>query len=352
MSFEKINNRILPLDGDAMEAAWNQWNSICKPIGSLGVLEDIVVQIAGITGTAFYDISRRIVLAFCADNGVVAEGVTQCGQEVTLLVAENMGRYASSVCQMARIANTNVMPIDMGMNAPGERVLDRHIARGSGNIAHGPAMTYEQAVQAIEVGIDMVGQVKEQGYGLVVTGEMGIGNTTTTTAVACALLGLDPVEVTGIGSGLSEEGMRCKVGAIQSALEVNKPDPNDALDVLAKVGGFDLAGIAGAFIGGALHRVPVMVDGVVSAVGALIAARLCPACRPFMIFSHASAEPVFKQIVEELDGKPIIYAGMRLGEGTGAVCLIPMIDMALSLYSQGTSFDAIGVEAYDTELVK
>lgn len=350
MAFDDLCQNIRPLDEKSMEEAWDVWNSVAKPIGSLGRLEEIIVHLAGIYETPRVNMKGKVIVPFCADNGVVCEGVTQTGQEVTGLVAANMGRGKSSVCVMGRVAGATAMPVDMGMIAPVEGVVDRHIARGSDNIACGPAMTLDQAEKAVRVGVDIVRQLKEEGCGVIVTGEMGIGNTTTSAAVACALLGLDPSYAVGRGAGLSNEGLEKKIDAVTRALHINQPNPQDALDVLAKVGGFDIAGIAGAFIGGAIYRVPVLVDGFISAVGALVASRLCPGCRPFMIFSHISAEPAFTAVMEALGGDPVISAGMRLGEGTGAVCLLPMIQMALDVYSCGTSFDGLGIDAYEVDL--
>lgn len=352
MELAKALESIRPLDEDAMRRAREHWDSIAKPVGSLGALEELVVRIAGIAGSPLVDIRRRCVVAFCADNGVVAEGVTQTGQEVTRLVARNMAQLSSSVCHMAKAANIDVMPIDIGMAQPVPEVRDMSIARGTRNMTQGPAMTREQATAAVEVGIALAGELKAQGYGLLLAGEMGIGNTTTSSAVASVLLGEDPAAMTGRGAGLSDEGLARKLGAIQRAIELNRPDPADALDVLAKVGGFDIAGMAGLYIGGALHRVPVLVDGFISAVAALAAQRLCPACAPFMIATHASAEPAFERVMRAAQLQPLIYAGMRLGEGTGAACLVPLLDMALALYAQGSSFDELGMDAYDPALVE
>ncbi len=350
MNFDEINARILPYDEAAAARAVAQWNSIAKPIGSLGELEADVVRIAGITSSEKIDISRRAVLAFCADNGVVAQGVTQAGQEVTGLVASNMARNCSSVCQMAKPALARVFPVDVGIVSPVEGIIDKNVMRGTHDMTQGPAMSREQAALAVQAGIDMVHELACDGYGIVVTGEMGIGNTTSSSALASVLLGADPQVVTGKGAGLSDEGLARKVDAIKRAIEVNKPNSSDALDALAKVGGLDIAGMTGAFIGGALERVPVVIDGFVSLTAALVAVRLCPACRPFMLASHASAEPATTMLVKELGLDPVIHAGMRLGEGTGGVCLLPLLDMALMLYN-GTTFASTGMDAYDEELV-
>ena len=340
------------LDERAMRNAQEQWNSVAKPIGSLGVLEELVIRIAGITGNPQVDISKRGVVAFCADNGVVAEGVTQTGQEITRLVARTMAQHSSSVCVMGSCAGIDVIPIDIGMAEGIPEVRDMSIARGTNNIATGPAMTRAQAVLALETGIALAGELKDAGYGLLLTGEMGIGNTTTSSAVASVLLGEPPQTMTGRGAGLSDEGLARKLDAIERAIALNQPNPDDALDVLAKLGGFDIAGMAGLFIGGALHRVPVLVDGFISAVAALVAQRICPECAPFMIASHASAEPAFDCVMQAAKLKPLIFAEMRLGEGTGAVCLVPLLDMALAVYGQASSFEQLGMEAYDASLVE
>jgi len=225
-------------------------------------------------------------------------------------------------------------------------VLDRRVGNGTGDITLGPAMTGEQAEQAVLTGVALARELKEQGVGLLATGEMGIGNTTTSSAVACVLLDRPVQEMTGRGAGLSDEGLRRKIRAIETAIELNRPDPADPLDVLAKVGGFDIAGMCGIFLGGALYRVPVMMDGFISTVAALCALRLCPGAGKAMFASHVSAEPAGRLILDALGKGPLITAGMRLGEGTGAVAAIPLLDMALSLYADGTTFDGTGIEAY------
>lgn len=215
----------------------------------------------------------------CADNGVVAERVTQCGSEVTALVAENIARGHSSICRMASVARAEVIPVDIGMVTPVQvpGLLDRRIAAGTGNIAVGPAMSRRQAVDAIGVGMDMVRILKEQGCSMLAAGENGIGNTTTSRALSPVLLRRPAAEVTGRGAGLSDDGLARKIAAIEKAVSRNRPDPDDALDVLQKLGGFDIAGMAGVFLGGAVYRVPVLIDGFISAISALTAVRLCPA---------------------------------------------------------------------------
>lgn len=348
MDFAELNKRIVQPDPEITAKSRARWLSRAIPIGSLGLLEEAVIRIAGIIGTPDVRIDKRAVIVMCADNGVVSEGVTQCGSEITALVAGNIARGNSSVCRMARIAHAAVFPIDIGMINPvgATGILDRRIAAGTCNIAAGPAMTRVQAEQAIEVGIDLVRQLKEQGYTMLATGEMGIGNTTTSSAVASVLLGRPAEEVTGRGAGLSDAALKRKIEVIKQAINCNNPDPADALDVLHKLGGFDIAGMAGIFIGGAIYRIPVLVDGFISAVSALTARNLCPACAPYMMASHVSAEPAGRMALDALSLTPIITAGMRLGEGTGAVCAWPLLDMALAVYNDMSTFSDIGMAAY------
>ena len=252
---------------------------------------------------------------------------------------------------MAQTVNADAVSVDMGMMTPSDvpGVIDRCIARGTGDISLGPAMSREQALTAIKIGVDLVAQMKADGYKILATGEMGIGNTTTSSAMAAAFLGLPVETVTGRGAGLSNAGLARKCAAIERALAVNEPDANDALDVLSKLGGFDIAGLVGLFIGGAVHRAPIVIDGFISALAAYTAARLCPACTCAMLPSHVSAEPAARMLFDELGIEPIIHAGLRLGEGTGAVLLFPLLDAALALYN-GTTFDDTGIEAYEVDL--
>lgn len=339
---------IAPLDETARAAAHARWASCAHPLGGLGVLETVLEDIAALTGSPEISLTPRAVLVLCADNGVVAQGVTQTGSEVTGVIARGLAQGTTSVCRMAAVANCRVVPVDMGIkdfgSVPG--VLNRRVGNGTQDITQGPAMTRAQAEQAIQTGIDLVAEEKERGSKLLATGEMGIGNTTTTSAVAAALLGLSPDMVTGRGAGLSDEGLRRKRNAIEKALRVNVPDPGNPLDVLSKVGGFDLAGLCGVFLGGAIHRVPVLVDGVVSAAAALCAVRLAPAAAQAVIATHLPAEPAGRLLLEALGKRPFITAELRLGEGTGAVAAIPLLDMARAVYAEGGSFEACGIPAY------
>ena len=348
MTLEEVIQAIVPADQGAMDRAKARWDSIAKPLGSLGALEDAVVRIAGMTGSPDVELSPRAVVVMCADHGVVARGVTQTGQEVTAIVAENMSSGDTSVCAMARAANARVVPVDVGVARPlaGERVVQRNIRRGTADMTLGPAMTRSEAERAVLVGVEVAQGLCARGINLLATGEMGIGNTTTSSAIAAVLLDRPVEDMTGRGAGLSSEGLQRKIAAIRTAISVNQPDPADALDVLHKVGGLDIAGLAGVFLGGALCHVPVLVDGFISSVAALVAARLCPACKDYMLGSHASEEPASKLVLDQLGLRPFLYAGMRLGEGTGAVAVMPLLDMGLAVYREMATFEDTNIEAY------
>ena len=276
MTLEETLQKIHPLDEKAMEISRKRWDSIAKPLHSLGKMEDLVVQIAGITGSPDMNLKKRALVAMCADNGVVEEGVTQTGQEVTAIVAENFLTGDTSACTMCRQCGTDVYPVDVGMAVDTKVPTDLKVAMGTRNMVKEPAMTREETVKGIEAGIEMVSRLKAKGYGLLATGEMGIGNTTTSSAVASVLLDRPVEEMTGRGAGLSSDGLNRKITAIKKAIDKHQPDPKDAIDVLAKVGGLDIAGMAGVFIGGAAFGVPVVIDGFISCVAALIAQRICP----------------------------------------------------------------------------
>ena len=339
---------IAPPDERARADAHARWAACAHPLGSLGVLETILEDIVALTGSADISLTPRTLLVLCADNGVVAQGVTQTGSNVTGVIARGLAQGTTSVCRMANLANCRVVPVDMGVKdfEPVPGVVDRRVGNGTGDITQGPAMTRTQAEQAIQTGINLVAEEKARGARLLATGEMGIGNTTTTSAVTAVLLGLPPDEVTGRGAGLSDEGLHRKRNAVAKALRVNAPDPGDPIDVLSKVGGFDIAGLCGVFLGGAIHRVPVLVDGAISALAALCAVRLAPAASQAVIATHLSAEPVGRLLLQAMGKRPFITADMRLGEGTGAVAAIPLLDMARAVYAESSSFENCGIPAY------
>lgn len=337
---------IEPADQAAYAACQAQLNQIAKPLGSLGKLETLLCRAAAASGTAQIDVGKKCVLVFCADNGVVAQGVAQSGSEVTGAIARSLAAGTTSVSVMAQACGADVYPVDMGMLQPVPGVMDCRLGSGTGDISLGPAMSRQTAQQAVWTGMELVRKRVEEGYRVIATGEAGIGNTTTSSAVASVLLRQPVDRVTGRGSGLSDAGLVHKQQIIARALEVNRPDPQDPLDVLAKVGGFDLAAMTGAFLGGAAFHVPVVIDGLISSVAALCAVRMCPAAGTYLLASHVSAEPAGKLLMEELGLSAPLHADMRLGEGTGAVALFPLLDLAAAVYHRAARFEQIQVEAY------
>lgn len=345
----EIIRQIEPADRASRRAAKNRWMQVGKPLFSLGKLEEAVSSIAGMKGTADYELTKKGLLIFCADNGVVREGVTQTGQEVTALVAENFTRHQASVCMMAEVAGVDLFPVDIGMavDVPSVTRPGDKIARGTKDFALEPAMTRGEAVQAVLTGIRLVKEKKEAGYDILATGEMGIGNTTTSSAVAAVLLGESVEAVTGRGAGLSTDGLERKRAVIRQGLERHQPDPLDVPDVLSKVGGLDIAGLAGVFLGGALSHIPVVIDGFISATAALCAARMAPLAADYMLPSHSPKEPGGKLLLNALHLSPFIDCGMCLGEGSGAVAVMPLLDMGLSVYRRMPTFEEIKVEQYE-----
>lgn len=344
-----MKNYISSMPDKAAEAeAQARWDGVAKPLNSLGAMEKMIGQIAGIQGTADVEIAPRCALVFCGDHGVVEEGVSQSGSEVTALVAKSVAEGNANINLMARAAHADVFAVDMGMarDVDHPEIIVSKEAYGTENMTRGPAMTRNQAERAVWRGADLVGEMKDKGYRMIATGEMGIGNTTASSALACAVLNMPVRALTGRGAGLSDEGLNRKIRAIERALEVNRPDAEDAMDVLAKVGGYEIAGMTGAFLGGMIHRVPIVIDGVISAISALLAVKICPAAKKFMLPSHQSKEPAGRLIMDALGLEPVVHAGMALGEGTGAVMLFPLLDMALNVYRGTHTFDDLGMEAY------
>ncbi|MCI9059146.1 MAG: nicotinate-nucleotide--dimethylbenzimidazole phosphoribosyltransferase [Lachnospiraceae bacterium] len=346
MKLEECLKKIQPLDERAGRICEKRWDSIAKPLKSLGKLESSLIQIAGIQGTERIQLGKKALVIMCADNGVVAEGVTQTGQEVTAIVAENFLDVKSCAAIMCKDTGTDIFPIDIGMAVDTPRVEKRKIAYGTKNMAVKPAMTREEAVRAIEVGIGLACELKEKGYHMIATGEMGIGNTTTSSAVASVLMEKPVEEVTGKGAGLTTEGLERKIQVIKNAVKKHQPNRNDPVDVLAKVGGFDLAGLAGIYLGGAACRMPVVIDGFISGVAALLAVKLCPQAGDYIIASHVSKEPAGAMVLEAIGKAPSLMCDMCLGEGTGAVAFFPLLDMSLHIYEKMSTFSQIEIEDY------
>ena len=337
------------LNDEAMSLARQRWDTLAKPLDSLGELENIICKISGMVGTSEIDISKKCVLVMCADNGIVKENVTQTDSSITYLVAKNMSDGTSNINLMSSICNAKVFVVDIGMDVNVEKglnIIDRKISYGTKNFLEEPSMSIDETIKAIIYGIELVKTLQYKGYNIIATGEMGIGNTTTSSAIASVLLGLPVEMVTGKGAGLSNQGLLHKMEVIKKGISRRKPIVDDPLDTLSKVGGLDIASMVGIFLGGAIYRVPIVIDGFISSISALISARLCPNSVEFMIASHMSEEPASKMIMQELKLSPIVYANMHLGEGTGAVSIFPMLDMAMKVYNSNRTFENIGMEAY------
>lgn len=332
-----------------MAKARARLDALAKPLSSLGMLEDMIARLAGIYGTDDVPQLNGCALVFCADNGVVAEGVTQTDATVTAMMARKLAEGRGSVTAMARSVGAAAMVIDVGMlhDVSHPALIDRRVARGTGNIALEPAMSRGQAEQAIRVGIDMVGEAARRGHNIIFTGEMGIGNTTTSSALASVLLGMPVDEVTGRGAGLSNEGLIRKRDVIARAIALHRPVADDPLDALSKLGGFDIAAMCGCFLGGLQCRVPVVIDGVISGIAALLAARMQPESREVMFASHQTREPAGRRILSELGLSAVIHADMALGEGTGAVMLLPLLSMGLAVYRQNTTMADLSMAQYE-----
>ena len=325
------------------------WDRIAKPLDGMGRFESLTAQIGAILGTEEIDIAKKAVIIMCADNGIVAEGVSQSGQEVTAAVASQMGRGGSSVGKMAAMIGADTIPIDIGINSresiPG--VLDRKIRRGTRNFRREPAMTREETARAIDTGIEAVAVCKGKGYRILATGEMGIGNTTTSSAVTAALLRCNAEKVTGRGAGLCEEKLQQKRRIVMEAIEKYELYDAGPFRVLETVGGLDIAGLVGVCIGGAVYHLPVILDGVISMAAALLAERLVPGTRKYLIPSHKGKEPAVEMLTKALGMEPVIEGELALGEGTGAVMMMSLLDMALCVYHGGTLFSDIKVKQYE-----
>lgn len=340
--------QIVPTDKKYAELAQKHWDSIAKPLRSFGWLEVFWNRIAAVQKTEFPDISERAVVVMCADNGVVAEGVTQTDRSVTAVCTEAIACGRSNINVLADTFGAKVYAVDIGVaqELTCEKVISRKIAFGSDNIAAGPAMSKDNVKKAVSVGMDMVRELSEKGVKLIVTGEMGIGNTTPTSAISSVLLGLPPEKVTGRGAGLTSEGLLRKVEVIRRAIAVNSPYSDAPTELISKLGSFEIAGMTGLFLGGAVYGVTVIIDGVISAVSAVLASIFSPESVDYMLAGHVSAEPSGKLLLERLGLHAIIDGGLRLGEGTGGILLLPLLDGAASIYNRSHHFDGAGIERY------
>ena len=341
--------KIEPPDQAVYKEVLGNWDALAKPLDGMGEFEELFARIGAIRRDPALDISRKAVVVMCADNGIVEEKISQSGQDVTLAVAKSMARKASSVGRMAMTAGVDTIPVDIGINSDEsvKGLLQRKVRMGTRNFAKEPAMTRAETLEAIAAGIEIVRGCKADGCRIIATGEMGIGNTTTSAAMAAAMLRCNVATVTGRGAGINDSGLERKIRVIESAIEKYDLYNKDTFEILMTVGGLDIAGLVGVCIGGALYHIPVVLDGVISMVSALAAGRLLSGVTDFIIPSHEGREPAVALLCEALSVRPVIRASLALGEGTGAVMMFALLDMALSVYKGRTTFDDISVSQYE-----
>jgi nicotinate-nucleotide--dimethylbenzimidazole phosphoribosyltransferase len=322
-----------------------------KPQGALGRLEELACRLAAARGSALPQVARKIIVVMAADHGVTTEGVSAYPTEVTPQMVHNFVRGGAGINVLARLANARVVVVDMGVRGThdfGPGVVAMKIGDGSANMAQGPAMTREQAEKSVESGIALAVALAEEGLDILGTGDMGIGNTTAASAIVAALRRVKPAEVTGRGTGIDDVTLARKIKVIERALEVNQPDPSDPLDVLTKVGGFEIGGLCGLMLGAASVHVPVVVDGHISGAAALLAVRLAPAVRGYLIAAHRSVEVGHRLALEELGPPPLLDLGMRLGEGTGAALAMLLVEAAMRVQTEMATFASAGVSEKET----
>jgi len=337
-----------------MAAARARQSQLTKPAGSLGRLESLSIQLAGIQARALPDVSRRAVLTLAADHGVAAEGVSLYPQAVTQQMVLNFLRGGAAINVLARATSARVVVADFGVKGslpavdhatlpPGVRFLEVKLAHGTRNLAEDPAMTRDLAIAAIERGIELLREEHARGLDAVATGEMGIANTTPSSCIAVVLAGVPVDQVTGRGTGLDDAQLACKRQVVQRALAINQPDRQDPVDVLAKVGGLEIAGLVGVILGAARRRTPVILDGFISGAAALVAVRLAPACREYLIAAHRSVEPGHSVILDTLSLEPLLDLKLRLGEGTGATLAFPLLEAACRILREMATFADAGI---------
>ena len=343
MQLHNLAKLVSPLDEAAMMAARERQAQLAKPPGSLGRLEELSIQLAGISGQVYNKIEKKHLLVFAADNGVVEEGVSSAPQSVTMMQTINLTRHKTGASTLCKHFGCAITVCDVGVNAEIKEsaVVNRKIAYGTQNMMRGPAMTRAQAIQALLSGLELAENMEADVIGI---GEMGIGNTTTSAAVLAVLMDVDVDAVTGKGGGLTDEGFLKKKTVIKTAIDVNQPDKIDVIDVLAKVGGFDLAAMCGAFIGAAASRRPVVIDGFISAVAALCAYRLCPNVKGYLVPSHVSYEIGYKLAMDAMELQPLFMLGMRLGEGSGCPLAFEVLSAACAIINDMATFDQAGID--------
>ena len=340
---ESISRNIYPLEEKYIEEAKQRLDRLIKPTGSLGKMEDICAQLAGIYGKKYFDTTKKVIIAFGADHGVYEEGVAPDPQNITILQFKNFPHKINGVGTISKFVGADVAAVDVGINTDEklDGVIDRKIRKGTSNMAKGPAMTREEAIRCIEIGIEMSERYIQDDYTLIGIGEMGIANTTPSTAIISVIGDCDPVEITGMGAGLKRELIQHKANVIRKSIELNKPNPKDSIDILSKVGGFEIGAMAGVILGCAANRIPVVLDGFISYAAALLAYNMNPRTRDYMIASHSSAEPGTKKALDMMGLKPFLDMNMRLGEGSGAALAFNIIDASNYVYKNMATFDEI-----------
>lgn len=345
--YEKTVKKIERLDQVKMEEARRRVDGLIKPPKSLGKLEELAVQLAGIRKDIYPDVSKKTVIVMAGDHGVYEEGISSNPQEVTNMQTTFFPKGITGVCAIAKVSNADVITVDVGVKGiiPKDAgIIDRKIKAGTNNMMKEPAMTREEAVKAIEIGIEIAGEQMNRGVNLLGIGEMGIGNTTPATAIVSVLGNTDPAEITGRGAGTGTGGISHKAEVIRKAIEVNQPNRGDGLDILSKVGGLEIAGMSGVILAAAANRIPVVIDGYIATAAALIAYTLEPKTKGYIIPSHLSMEPGAKKASELLGVKPFIHMDMCLGEGSGGALMFPIIDAACSMIKNMATFEEVGMK--------
>lgn len=344
--FEKTVSEIVAVNDDLRSHIQHHLDDLTKPPGSLGALEELAMRFCLITNTNKPVLAKKRIVTFAADHGVAAEGVSAFPQEVTPQMVMNMLFGGAAVNVLGAHTGTEVKVVDIGVaaeleNAPG--LIRKKVRQGTANMAKGPAMTEGEALEALEIGIAMAASADEDGVDILGTGEMGIANTTAASALFSALLPCPVFEITGRGTGINDETLQHKIKVIENALATNKALLNTPLGALRAVGGLEIAGIAGLILGAAARRIPIVVDGFISSAGALVACRIKPEVKDFLIFSHMSSEAGHKRFYEGFGVKPLLDLGMRLGEGTGAALVINLVEASCRIYNEMATFSSAGV---------
>ncbi|HEU4744497.1 MAG TPA: nicotinate-nucleotide--dimethylbenzimidazole phosphoribosyltransferase [Anaerolineales bacterium] len=351
MKLEEIIKDLKPLDEAAMKAARARQDTLTKPRGSLGRLEELSIQLAGMKADPLPSVERKAVIVMAADHGVAREGVSAYPSDVTAQMVLNFVRGGAAINVLAHQARARVTVVDIGVTAdfePMPGLVRRKVMCGTRNMAQGPAMRREEAEQALQVGVDVLEEEAVQGLDLVATGDMGIGNTTPSSAIAAVLTGLPVAQVVGRGTGIDDQGLERKINVIEQALAVNRPEPGDVLDVLHKVGGLEIAGLAGVMIAAASRRIPIVVDGFISTASAMIAVGLAPGVREYLISSHRSVEIGHQAMLKHLNLKPLLDLNLRLGEGTGSALAFHLIEASTRILREMATFDEAGVSDKDS----